>query len=92
MSRHLRRWGAAYILLVLFLGSWAGQLVAMLPTIGEQGWSEFWSATLENWQSEFLQLLVQAVMVVGLAGRLFAVSKDDVHRLERKVDALLERK
>lgn len=28
---HFRRWGAVYILVVLFAGSWAGHLVAQLP-------------------------------------------------------------
>jgi hypothetical protein len=25
--RHVRRWGAVYVLLVLFLGSWLGQFL-----------------------------------------------------------------
>jgi hypothetical protein len=91
---HLRRWGAAYLLVVMFLVTWAGQLLAQLPTVAdpaEHGWAEFWAATFENWQSEFLQLAVQAVVVVALARRLFAVSVDDHDRLERKVDELLRR-
>lgn len=93
----MRRWGAAYLLVGLFLGSWAGQLVAQLPTIygdpatGATGWAEFWSATFENWQSEFLQLAVQATLVVAAARYVFAVSLDDHDRLEAKVDELLTR-
>lgn len=91
---HLRRWGAAYLLVVLFAASWLGQLLAQLPAIAdpaEHGWAEFWAATFENWQSEFLQLTVQAVVVVALARRFFAVSVDDHDRLEGKVDELLRR-
>lgn len=90
LMRHLRRWGAVYILAVLFVGSWAGQLVAMQPTIQQEGWSEFWSATTENWQSEFLQLLVQAVLIVALADRVFRRGAEDSRRIERKLDRLLE--
>ncbi|WP_218061665.1 hypothetical protein [Planobispora rosea] len=49
MTRHLRRWGAAYVLAALFLGSWIGQAVAMQPAIAEEGWTAFWAVTLENW-------------------------------------------
>jgi hypothetical protein len=91
VRRHFQRWGAVYILTLMFLASWIGQLIAQLPKVDEEGWSEFWSATLENWQSEFLQLAVQAVLVVGLASILFQVSKQDVSRIEGKLDELLER-
>lgn len=89
---HWRRWGVVYILAVLFLASWAAQLVAQLPKIGGEGWTEFWSATFENWQSEWLQLATQAWLVVGLADRVFTKSKEDVARLESKVDALVRAK
>ena len=51
---HLRRWGAVWVLVALFVGSWVGQMVTMVP---ETGWLEFWAATFENWQSEWLQLV-----------------------------------
>jgi hypothetical protein len=47
--------------------------------------------TLENWQSEFLQLLWQ---VAGLAYLLYVgspQSKEEDDRLEEKLDAILER-
>lgn len=89
--RHLRRWGAVYLLLAVFLASWAGQFVFM--ALEGDGWVAFWSATLENWQSEFLQLAFQALVVVGAAGVMFRVSKDDtedikarLNRIERLID------
>ena len=103
MTSHLRRWGAVYLLLMLFVGSWAGQLVAQAAEFtSEQGqhgqpftWSEFWptfwAATLENWQSEFLQLIWQAVIVVGYAHVVFRKGTEDIDRVEAKVDRLLAR-
>lgn len=86
--QHLRRWGAVYILALLFTGSWAGQLVAMQPTIQQEGWHEFWSATFENWQSEWLQLVFQAVLLLGAKHLLFKVDAQDLERIEHKIDAL----
>lgn len=88
MSRYLRRWGAVPLLAALWLASWAGQLVAQLGEITASGWSQFWASTFENWQSEFLQLAVQAVVIVGLAPLLFRRAEEDRERLERKVDRL----
>jgi len=86
---HLRRWGAVYILAVLWLGSWAGQLVAMGPAISHEGWTEFWSATFENWQSEYLQLVVQSVLLLACKHLLFAADAEDMERVERKLDRVL---
>lgn len=55
MPKHLRHWGAVYILAVLFLGSWIGQAFAMAEEIRTGGWTVFWASTLENWQSEWFQ-------------------------------------
>ena len=56
-------------------------------------WSDFWprflSSTLENWQSEFLQLVWQTA---GLSLLLFwgsSQSKESDERVERKLDLLL---
>lgn len=85
---HLRRWGVVYLLFVLFLASWAGQLVAQLPKVAEEGWSEFWAATFENWQSEWLQLTMQALVVVGYAHVLFRKSTEDSERMQAQLDRI----
>lgn len=90
MSTHLRRWGAVYLLLGLFVASWVGQLFAMRDVILEDGYIAFWASTFENWQSEWLQLLVQALVVVGWAEVMFRRSLDEVRRLETKVDRLIQ--
>lgn len=103
MRRHLRRWGVVWILLGLFLASWVGQWFAQLAEFtadqAEHGqsfvWSDFLaaflSATWENWQSEMLQLALQAVLVVGLADRIFTRSTEDMARLTDEVAALRQR-
>lgn len=88
--RHFRRWGAVYILVVLFLGSWLGQALAMMPEIESEGWIKFWASTFENWQSEWLQLIFQAVLLLGAKHWLFRVDAKDMERLEGKIDKLLE--
>jgi hypothetical protein len=96
MSRHshLKRWGAAYLLLALFLASWVGQLVAMLIEAGNEArqhgetfslsefWPQFWSATFENWQSEWLQLFVQAVILLGMKHILFKADAEDMEQVQ----------
>lgn len=95
---HFRRWGAVWILVALFLGSWLGQFFNQLDEVtqeakthGEQFlWADFWpqffSATFENWQSEFLQLAFQAVLVASFYQRHlfradFSADKDDVDKI-----------
>ena len=87
MTEHLRRWGACWILFALFVASWAGQAIAQLHWLNESS-ANFWLSTFENWQSEWLQLLVQAVVVVGCANAVFRKSTEDINRIERKVDDL----
>jgi hypothetical protein len=84
--KHLRNWGAVYILALLFLGSWAGQAVAMAG----QGQREFWAATFENWQSEWLQLVFQAVLLLGAKHWLFRADAQDLERIEGKVEAIMD--
>jgi hypothetical protein len=100
------RFGKAYSFAIItglfFLLSWAGQFVAQVFQLrneaeqhGDQfAWSDFWpdffASTFENWQSEFLQLVWQAV---GLALLLFwgsSQSKESDERVEAKLDRLLE--
>lgn len=90
--KHIRRWGAVYILMVLFAGSWAGQAWTMTSEIETQGWTKFWSATLENWQSEFMQLIFQAILLLGAKHWLFQADARDLERIEGKIDRLLGRK
>jgi hypothetical protein len=91
---HLRQWGAAYLLALLFLASLIGQFIAMLIEIGNEArqhgesfamsdfWPRFASATFENWQSEWLQLLVQAVVLLGMKHILFKADAKDMEQVQ----------
>jgi hypothetical protein len=98
-----KRYGFGIALALLFLGSWIAQFVTGLyaeraeTTMHGQVflWDDylwkFFNATMENWQSEFLQLLFQ---VGGLAFLYFVgspQSRDADERMERKLDVLLRK-
>ena len=97
---HLRKWGAVYLLLLLFLGSWIGQFFTQLAQFRDEQASHgqrfewgsylttFFSSTFENWQSEWLQLVFQAVLLLGAKHLIFRVDAEDLERLEAKVDQI----
>jgi hypothetical protein len=102
MKQHLRNWGAAYLLAGLFLASWIGQLISMLIDEGNDArmhgeafsmsdfWPRFWSATFENWQSEWLQLLLQAVVLLGMKHLLFKADAKDMEAVQSDLRAIKE--
>lgn len=63
----------------------------MQSEIHEKGWIEFWSATFENWQSEWLQLIFQAILLLGAKHWLFQADARDLERIEGKIDLILGR-
>jgi hypothetical protein len=98
-----RRYGYAWVTAGFFLVSLAGHWIfGWFAYVDEQhargqpvelaGYAvQMGRDTLENWQSEFLQLLWQ---VGGLAFLLFVgspQSKDEDDRMEEKLDAILRR-
>ena len=99
---HLKRWGAAYLLFGFFVASWVGQFVAMLIEAGDQArehgqsfrmsefWPQFWSATFENWQSEWLQLFVQAVVLLGMKHVLFKADAADTEQMQLDLTQIKE--
>jgi hypothetical protein len=101
--RHIRRWGAVYVLLLLFLGSWLGHFASQLVEFRNDqrahgqsfAWADFWpaflSSTLENWQSEWLQLVFQAVLLLGAKHWIFKVDAEDLERIEAKLDEVKDR-
>lgn len=104
MKQHMQKFGFFYILIVLFLLSlilqfWTQTIVITHEAIthGEMFmWTDFWphflQSVFENWQSEFLQLAVQALGMVMFAKYVFKKAKEDSERMERKIDELLDRK
>jgi hypothetical protein len=53
-------------------------------------WVTFWQATLENWQSEFLQLASFVIAAGYLVWKGSSESGDSDERVEAKLDALLK--
>jgi hypothetical protein len=100
---HLHRWGAVWILATLFVGSIAGQWFAQLAEYStdqaEHGQPFEWSGYLasflaevfSNWQSEWLQLATQALLISAFSHAVFRKGDEDADRLEAKVDELLAR-
>ena len=88
------------VLCILFFVSWGGQAVAEwrafaqeqrdhqeTPTAGEF-FIEFGQSTLENWQSEFLQLFSFVVVSAVLIHHGSSESKDGTERIERAVEEI----
>jgi len=53
-------------------------------------WTQFFASTFENWQSEFLQLIWQAVGLALLFLWGSSQSKQSDERIEAKLDRLLQ--
>jgi hypothetical protein len=89
----------------LFLLTWIGQLLFEWQIyVDEQRdhdstavfwsadfWEEFWQSTLENWQSEFLQLAAFTIAAAYLVMKGSSESPDSDERTEAKLDAILEK-
>ncbi len=85
---------------VLFFVTWVGQAIAQWqvftdqqrehgerPELGDFS-SEFLQATLENWQSEFLQLFSFVVLAALFIHRGSAESKDSDDRMEQALNRI----
>jgi hypothetical protein len=95
-----RNFGLSISFAVLFLSSWIAQgfaewhvYVAEQHAHGEpQGIADFITqfsqSTLENWQSEFLQLFSFVVMAALFIHRGSGESKDSEDRIELKIDRI----
>jgi hypothetical protein len=103
----LGRYGLTVVLGTLFLVSWIGQFLVQLVQVTNEAsqhgepfswgefWPGFWQSTLENWQSEFLQLLTFVLLTAFFIHRGSAESKDSddemqvtLERIERRLEAI----
>ena len=92
--------GLSLVLCILFFSSWIAQglsqwdqFVADQRTHGEpphvrEFLAEFSQATLENWQSEFLQLFSFVVLAALYIHRGSAESKDSDNRMEQALERI----
>jgi hypothetical protein len=98
-----RNFGLSISLSVLFFVSWLGQGIAQWqefvdeqrvhgePTEIGAFMSRFAQATLENWQSEFLQLFSFVVLAALLIHRGSGESKDSSERMEKMLERIEKR-
>jgi hypothetical protein len=103
MLQHFRRWGAVYILLVLWVGfaivQWFTNLAEYSSDQAEHGqlfeWGQFvayfFARFAENHASESWQLATQALLISAFSHAVFRKGDEDADRLETKVDELLAR-
>lgn len=89
-----REFGLSIALMVLFLATWFGQGIAQWQTYtdeqNERGHpvsvgdfvSDFGQSTLENWQSEFLQLFAFVTLAALYIHKGSAESKDGTEKIE----------
>lgn len=99
---HLQKWGAAYLMLALFLTSWLGQFIAQMIEFGNEArehgqaftmseyWPAFLAATFENWQSEWLQLAFQAVVLLGMKHVMFKADAIDTEEIQLDLKEIRE--
>ena len=97
-----REFGLSIVLLVLFLTSWVGHGVSEWQTFTDEQRShgeaaevgdfasEFSKATLENWQSEFLQLFAFVTLAALYIHKGSAESKDGEEKLEASLRRIEE--
>lgn len=95
-----RNWGAVIILAVFFVASWGGQFATQLTTEKQlsaqhgqefqmsEFWPQFWSATLENWQSEWLQLFMQALLISGFSAYIFRKQDEEHFKTQLMIEEL----
>jgi hypothetical protein len=91
VNRYVRDYGLAIVLAVLFVVSWVGQTLSgwveyvaeqeshaeAAELFGPSGYVWRWlEATMENWQSEFLQLFTMVVLTAFLIHKGSSESKD----------------
>jgi hypothetical protein len=97
-----REFGLGLILMVLFFVTWGGHAVAQWqvhtdearthgeePELGDFA-AEFGQATLENWQSEFLQLFSFVTLAALYIHKGSAESKDGEEKLEASLRRIEE--
>ncbi len=101
--RLLRWYGVIVVFLVMWVGSsfiyWSQLRDQVKQDAQEHGQeykedefrTEYWAGYFENHQSEYAQLFFQALLIGALGAFLFKKEKEEVLRLDQKIDELLRR-
>jgi len=95
-----RQFGLGLVLMLLFFATWLGQGIAEWQTFTDEAAehqestavgdfvSEFAQSTLENWQSEFLQLFAFVTLSALFIHKGSAESKDSDDRMEASLQRI----
>jgi hypothetical protein len=84
--------GLGIVLFSFFLISWIGHGLAHDQPVGAGEFViQFGEATLQNWQSEFLEAFALVVFTTRYIHRGSAESKDSNDRMEAKIDLLMKK-
>lgn len=95
-----RKWTAVIILFAFFFLSWGGQLATQMQVVRQESeqhgqqfqmsefWPQFWASTFENWQSEWLQLATQAILIAALADYVFRTGNRDHYKTQLMIEEL----
>jgi lysylphosphatidylglycerol synthetase-like protein (DUF2156 family) len=95
-----RKYSLSIVLFLLFFLSWVAQFGFQVAEFSHQAaehgqefsWNEFWpqfgKSTMENWQSEFLQLFTFVVLTALLMHRGSPESKDSDEKMEAALDRI----
>jgi hypothetical protein len=98
-----REFGLGLILMLLFFGTWVGQGITQWQTFTDEQRShgdpiemgdfaaEFGQSTLENWQSEFLQLFAFVVLAALFIHKGSAESKDGDDEIQASLRRIEDR-
>jgi hypothetical protein len=98
-----REFGLGVSLMILFFATWIGHAIAQWQTFTDQQhalgqsvtagdfFSEFAATTLQNWQSEFLQLFAFVVLAALYIHKGSAESKDSDEKTEASLRRIEER-
>jgi len=98
-----REFGLGLALMILFFATWLGHGIAQWQTYTDEQrehgqpvelgdfFSDFGMSTLENWQSEFLQLFSFVVLAALFIHKGSAESKDGAEKLEASLRRIEER-
>jgi hypothetical protein len=97
-----REFGLGLALMVLFFATWIGHAIAQWQTFTDEQrehgqaitagdfFAEFAQSTLENWQSEFLQLFAFVVLAALFIHKGSSESKDGTEKIEASLRRIEE--
>jgi hypothetical protein len=106
MGKLWRHYNLSIVLFTLFIMAWIGQTVVgwveftaeqqqhgqVAQVFGADGYVWHWAeATLENWQSEFLQLLTFVILTSFLIHQGSHESKDSDEQMQASLDRIEQR-